>query len=233
VRLILCRLETVSPHSGSVLAAPEPVPDLTDESRSRLRAAFTEVGGGDNEDATLRKEFLGPVLIAAGIMRKDSSTDSIISRRYHGSDQFSFQDLLQLARSVHAPTYYFGNRLRRCVNRGEINEVCELIVRGCNPNCADGEGLTPLHYASEFGKVEIMQSIFEKASDILDKDSKDKYGWTPLFTAVHHGNHNCVKFLIRNGCKVNMVNTQGEPPTAKVFIFNGSVVRKKCPSHCM
>jgi ankyrin repeat protein len=201
--------DIVSCHSGSILSSPEPIVDLSPEMNNALSNTFNQHLAHQNS-SFVQKEDIAKLLVESGLLRKDMLVDCIVSKRYAGPQEVSLDKFLEFAKEIQAPTYHYGNRLRRCVNRGEVNEVAELIVRGCNPNCADGEGLTPLHYACEYGKMDILQCLMDKAHDTIAIDCKDKYGWTPLFVAVHHGNHSCVKFLIRRGCKVNAANDLGK-----------------------
>ena len=47
--------------------------------------------------------------------------------------------------------------MRKAAGRGEKDIVQELLRRGCNPNCTDGNGFTTLHHASQYGCVEIIR----------------------------------------------------------------------------
>ena len=96
----------------------------------------------------------------------------------------------------YAPSYNYGQRLRRFVARGCIEDALLLLARGCNVNTSDGEGLSSLHYASEFNKVEMIQALYAFAKEGLKVNAKDKAGWTPLYCAVHHGNMEAVELLL-------------------------------------
>lgn len=206
--------DIVSCHSGSILSAPEPVINLTDAQKDQITTVFNELASTPDDaqpgGGTIEKSSLGNVLVKSGMLRHDNDVVNTLISRYAGNEPICLADVMEFARQIHAPTYHYGNRLRRAVDRGEVNAVAELLVRGCNPNCQDGEGLTPLHYACEYGKLDIIHTLFDKAGDLIQIDIKDKYGWSPLFTAVHHGNHPCVKALIRKGCNVNLVNDNGK-----------------------
>ena len=66
---------------------------------------------------------------------------------------------LSFVSSFYAPSYYYGQRLRRFAARGCIDDVLLLLARGCDVNTSDGEGLSSLHYASEFNKTEVIQAL--------------------------------------------------------------------------
>lgn len=201
----------VSRHSGSILATEEPQIELPADLVVKLRENFSRFSTVEGDISSIPFDKVSQYFIDSGILRADLSCTSIVSKR---SSKFGStlgeESCIELAKLIFAPTYYYGNRLRRNVCRGEISEIIELIVRGCNPNCADGEGLTPLHYAAEFGKSDSIYCLFDTAGDVLKVDSKDKYGWTPLFSAVHHGNHKCVRLLLKFGASVHLTDNNGK-----------------------
>ena len=55
--------------------------------------------------------------------------------------------------------YYYGQRLRKCISRGLIEQALELLVRGCSVNTADGEGMTSLHYAANYNKPKAIDAL--------------------------------------------------------------------------
>ena len=104
---------------------------------------------------------------------------------------------IDFVHKFYAPAYYYGQHLRRYAGRGCIEEVLDLFARGCNVNTSDGEGLSALHYASEFNRVELIEAMSIFAGKSLEVNGKDKAGWTPLYCAVHHGNMEVVKLLLK------------------------------------
>ena len=228
----------VSRHSGSILATEEPQIELPDALLAKLRENFSRFSNVEGDISAIPHEKIAQYFVDSGVIRADPCGASIVAKR---SGRFGIalieDDCIALAKMILAPTYFFGNRLRRNVCRGEINEIIELIVRGCNPNCADGEGLTPLHYAAEFGKSDSIYCLFEKAKDILNVDSRDKYGWSPLFSAVHHGNHKCVRLLLKFGASVHLTNSHGNEFLGwlftLLFLFVFIMLRKDIFTYCL
>ena len=142
-------------------------------------------------------------------------------RQENGEIHFEEQQFLDFLEHFHAPAYHFGQRMRRFAGRGEIDAVADLIIRGCQANTADGEALSSLHYASEFNRPLVIERLAELcppgnavASDhpFLVLDCKDKYGWTPLHCAVHHGNVDCVNVLLKIGANVMSTDAVGKTP---------------------
>jgi len=124
-------------------------------------------------------------------------------------DQIQFCDIVT---RFEAPSFFYGQRLRRNAGRGQVEEMVELIIRGCNPNTADGEGLTSLHYASEFNRLDVIRSLYDLCGDSLMLNPRDKYGWTPLYCAAHHGNSDVVKLLLELGADPSVSNVQLKTP---------------------
>lgn len=198
----------VSRHSGSVLADNGPIVELTGDVSERIRAAFQSVSEPDKLE--ISKEKLVEVFLASGLLNRSAHLSKLVTSRFEGSELFNESDCVDAFMKFYAPTFHYGQRLRRYASRGCVSDVCELIIRGCHPNCADGEGLTPLHYACEFNQLDVMVGISDVSGSIVDVNQKDKYGWTPLHTACFHGNQKCAKFLIKLGANINEVNIQGK-----------------------
>ncbi|RYH29293.1 ankyrin repeat domain-containing protein [archaeon] len=87
-------------------------------------------------------------------------------------------------------------------SRGCIPEMVHLIMRGCNINCGDGEGLTCLHHACEYNRLDVVEALLDVGKSSLAVNAQDKYGWTPLHCAAHHGSVQCVQKLLT--CNVNL-----------------------------
>ncbi len=138
------------------------------------------------------------------------------------------QKFLQFFLYFYAPSYYYGQRLRLYVGRGEKEYVKELLYRQCSVNSANGEGLTPLHIAAENNRVDIidlMVDVMGIAQPVADGEggsnngngviinAQDKYGWTPLHSAVHNGHlATVVKLLSLPGINVDLMNNMGKTP---------------------
>jgi hypothetical protein len=48
---------------------------------------------------------------------------------------------LQFVQIFKAPAYNYGQHLRKNAGRGKVDELCHLIIRGCDSNTADGDGI--------------------------------------------------------------------------------------------
>jgi ankyrin repeat protein len=65
-------------------------------------------------------------------------------------------------------------------------------VHGADPNACTNERSTPLHFASEYGNVEIVRVLIEHGADVEVKDLKGK---TPLVLASEGGHEDIIELL--------------------------------------
>jgi len=82
------------------------------------------------------------------------------------------------------------------VKNGDMEQVKELVEgKGVDVNTAI-DGRLPLHYASDYGQLEVLQYLCSKGAKM---DSTDKHGISPLLAAIWEGHTACVKFLVDKG----------------------------------
>jgi ankyrin repeat protein len=82
------------------------------------------------------------------------------------------------------------------VKNGDMDQVKELVEgKGVDVNAAI-DGRLPLHYASDYGQLEVLQYLISKGAKI---DSPDKHGISPLLAAIWEGHTSCVMFLVEKG----------------------------------
>lgn len=199
----------VSPHSGSILASPEPVIPLEIDVVEKCAKAFESIG----VDGTVSKQKIPELLSKSGFEHDLQLLTKVVQEFYtSSSDQVEATEYLEFVGRFYAPAYHFGERLRKNVARGQTDEVTKLLVRNCNVNTSDGEGTSSLHYCCEFNRSDIIELLAKIAKKGLAVNAQDRYGWTPLHSAAHQGNKSCVALLIKLGAKVNMVNSVGKSP---------------------
>eukprot|EP00276_Gloeochaete_wittrockiana_P008319 CAMPEP_0184659418 /NCGR_PEP_ID=MMETSP0308-20130426/29517_1 /TAXON_ID=38269 /ORGANISM="Gloeochaete witrockiana, Strain SAG 46.84" /LENGTH=121 /DNA_ID=CAMNT_0027099213 /DNA_START=9 /DNA_END=374 /DNA_ORIENTATION=+ len=68
---------------------------------------------------------------------------------------------------------------------------------------------TPLHWAADYGKVEVIDFLISKGADV---EAKDRYGNTPLFSAIYEGHDAAVAALIAKGANKNAIGQNGKKP---------------------
>jgi len=198
----------VSPHSGSILAKPEPKVPLESEISDKCMQVFNAAA----TDGIVSKQKIPDLLTKSGFQHDISLLAKLVEEFYTGGDDLDIDSYLAFVQSFYAPDYYFGERLRKNVARGQNAEVTNLLLRNCNANTSDGEGTSSLHYCCEFNRPDIIEILAKIAKKGLAVNAQDRYGWSPLHSATHQGNKACVSLLIKLGANVNIVNNVGKAP---------------------
>lgn len=217
--------EIVSYHSSSILSEKvgKLVP-LTAKMEAAARSAFKSVAIAKSEDEKLY--VTATVEVIADLLIQCEATpfaaDSIDEQQrelLHGSitklmsgSSFTFDEdaFCAFCSKFYNPPYYYGERVRKLVGRGCLQDAMDVFTRGCNVNTADGDGTTALHYCAEFSRLDIVKTMSDVFKGSLIIDAKDKQGWTPLYNAVHYGNLDCVQELLLRGASVNVCNQVGK-----------------------
>ena len=99
---------------------------------------------------------------------------------------------------------YYATRL------GKANEVRELLSSGAPPDERNIRGETPLGAAAQQGYVEVIQALL--ATGLVNINSQDKYGQTPLFHAVARGHTTAVQLLMDHGADQSLTDNEGMSP---------------------
>ena len=221
--------EIVSAHSSSILAKDGPVVPLSPAMEASARAVFaaaaTPGAAAGDGDAVLGVSG-SPDSLAALLAGIEGATpfrgeeqrayllravEAMLKRALPGAPPgeggvLTEAAFLAFVSQFHNPAYHYGERMRKLAGRGCLEDVLEVLARGCSVNTADGEGTSVLHYAAEFSRVDIVQALAEAFPGVLLLDAKDKAGWTPLYSAVHFGNADCAAELVTRGASVNAAN---------------------------
>jgi hypothetical protein len=201
----------ISCHSGSILSDPEPRIELADTLEKKARDIFNTIEEENGHTGKISRHKIMEMLVQFGYDLNQDVIRNIVERTCL-EDEVDERGWLTFLERYQAPSYYFGQRLRQFCGRGQLQEIMELLCRGCDVNCGDGEGLTSLHYASEANYPEVIQTLSDLTGNRLIINAQDKYGWTPLHSACHHGNIDCVKLLIKLGANVQLTERVGKTP---------------------
>ena len=100
------------------------------------------------------------------------------------------------------------------INRGEVIN----ILNKYGAKSASGKNI---HFCSETGDFEGVQSFFEKEGKINGRDEKN--GWMPLHYAVNANDINMVEFLLHLGANVNGADFKGETAPLDLAFKNNYV----------
>ena len=84
------------------------------------------------------------------------------------------------------------------LDREEIAAV--LLGHGANPNCADENGLTPLHLAIRSNKIstEFLRRLIDAGANINMEDGNHH---TPLYEAITQGRNDAICLLLNHGAE--------------------------------
>ena len=95
-------------------------------------------------------------------------------------------------------------KLHKAARQGQLQVVNWLIGEGEQQieEC-DKFQMTPLHYAAQFGHIEVTKCLIEKGAHV---EVKNEEGNTPLHEAVDGGHFEVVKYLIEKGAQMDSKN---------------------------
>ncbi|KAF5650769.1 ankyrin 1 [Fusarium tjaetaba] len=108
----------------------------------------------------------------------------------------------------------------------------DILERGGDIYAKDKLGRTPLHWAAQTGRLQVVKKIISLVGDKLDIDVPDIDGWTPICWAPRNGltllkpenagepslSADVVRLLIEHGAKTDAIVNQGEETWTPVSI---------------
>lgn len=101
--------------------------------------------------------------------------------------------------------------LHMSVLNGHLDAVQFLIEEAkASPLCLDESDSGLLHLAVENDNTEVLEYLLTRKE--LDINAKDNTGSTPLFRAVHLGNFEAVKCLVKNGADLFYIHPRTDAP---------------------
>ena len=139
------------------------------------------------------------VAISAAAMRGD--VESVRRLLASGASPNSFDPEVD----PESPEAYETPILAMCKVRGftDGRAACLELLRdaGADLEAADGDGMTPLHYAARRGNTKIVSLLVEAGVDV---DAKTPDEETALYLAVYHRATSCVEVLLAAGASPNL-----------------------------
>ncbi|XP_064401100.1 uncharacterized protein LOC135347138 isoform X2 [Halichondria panicea] len=100
-----------------------------------------------------------------------------------------------------------------------VGVVLELLECGADPNQADKDGATAVHWASRKGHYTIVRVLLAAKATV---NTQNKSGETPLWTASFNGHQICMELLIDAGANVDVPKEDGSTALI-VAAWNGHV----------
>ena len=133
----------------------------------------------------------------------------------------------------------FENILRYSNSLQAIKCAIEL---GADVNKPDFNGISPLHWATQMGRTDIVKLLIENGADIEFENKIKRYKKRPLQLALEKNDTEIISFLIKNGADVNVVEDQsfkrmfvlhwaldkGYKDIARLAIENDADLSKEC-----
>eukprot|EP00008_Paramoeba_atlantica_P003048 CAMPEP_0201487896 /NCGR_PEP_ID=MMETSP0151_2-20130828/16220_1 /ASSEMBLY_ACC=CAM_ASM_000257 /TAXON_ID=200890 /ORGANISM="Paramoeba atlantica, Strain 621/1 / CCAP 1560/9" /LENGTH=135 /DNA_ID=CAMNT_0047873065 /DNA_START=44 /DNA_END=451 /DNA_ORIENTATION=+ len=95
------------------------------------------------------------------------------------------------------------------VRTGDLKGVQNSVEKeGADVNMVsqDTNARTPMHWAADFGHVEVLKYLHAKGGNI---NAKDAFGITPLLAAVYESHEDAVKFLVSAGADKSVKGPDG------------------------
>ncbi|RUS87623.1 hypothetical protein EGW08_004608 [Elysia chlorotica] len=103
-----------------------------------------------------------------------------------------------------------GQALVWKIKNGELGDVKMFVEKeGIDVNI-EVQGRLPLHYAADYGQTDVMEYLLSKGAKV---NAEDKYGITPLLSAIFEGHTSSVKLLMEKGA-----DKSGKAPDGASYI---------------
>jgi uncharacterized protein len=90
---------------------------------------------------------------------------------------------------------------------GRRDAALELLAQGVDVNAAQGDGTTPLHWATYQLDADLVEQLIAKGASA---NTANRYGATPLGEAAKAANVEIVSLLLSAGAEVDAANADGE-----------------------
>lgn len=90
----------------------------------------------------------------------------------------------------------YGKLLHYCAQEGEVEAAALLLEGGADPNAVIewwGNRLAPIHPASSYGHLEVIQLLVEHGADAAARD--EEFDGAPIDWAEHYGREDVVAYL--------------------------------------
>ena len=99
--------------------------------------------------------------------------------------------------------------LADAIENGRRDAALDLVAQGADVNAAQGDGTTPLHWASYQLDTDLVQRLIAKGATA---NTANRYGASPLGEAAKAANAEIAALLIKAGADVDAANGDGETP---------------------
>ena len=106
--------------------------------------------------------------------------------------------------------------LIKSVKTNNLENVRLLVEQGADKDEGDGNGNTPLYWASEYGHLAVAQYLVEQGAAL---DKANYYGYTPLSRATVSGHLEIARYLLEQGADRDKANIDRHTPLHCTAMF--------------
>lgn len=99
-----------------------------------------------------------------------------------------------------------AGELHEAAQKGDLRKVKLLLKSEANIDAMDDQGVTPLLWASTYGKAEVVKYLISKGADV---NYSLQHGMTALMLATEYGENEVASILVNNGAKINVKEKSG------------------------
>lgn len=131
---------------------------------------------------------------------------TIVSLQGYTAAQVASENVLKILQDPPTGRADVECQLLEAAKAGDLEQVTRLL--GSFPhivNCRDLDGRhsTPLHFASGYNRVSVVEYLLQLGADV---HAKDKGGLVPLHNACSYGHYEVTELLVKHGASVNVAD---------------------------
>ncbi|XP_017772298.1 PREDICTED: tankyrase [Nicrophorus vespilloides] len=143
---------------------------------------------------------------ACRILMSYSVDPTIVSLQGYTAAQVASENVLKILQDPPTGSADVECQLLDAAKSGDLEQVQRLL--GSFPhivNCRDLDGRhsTPLHFASGYNRVSVVEYLLQLGADV---HAKDKGGLVPLHNACSYGHYEVTELLVKHGASVNVAD---------------------------
>jgi ankyrin repeat protein len=97
--------------------------------------------------------------------------------------------------------------LSRSLKTGDSAAARALLAERADPNDAEADGTTALHWAVHHGEAELARALLDAGADV---NARNRYGVPPLTLAAENGDAAMTELLLAHGADANTALPEGE-----------------------
>ena len=112
------------------------------------------------------------------------------------------EELHSSAEEVNAPDATGRTKLMWAAMRGQYDCAIQLLDAGASLNSQDIDGWTAVTWATAYGRAELLQLLIDRGAD-FEIPAETETQWTPFHYGCYMGKADCVRTLIKAGCKTD------------------------------